>query len=66
MLIDLDHLMATPIFKVNRCSLNFHPLHSYHALYFYILLLSWKKSRVLAIGLIWHLVTDKIDCLFFM
>jgi hypothetical protein len=27
MLIDLDHLLATPIFKADRCSINFHPLH---------------------------------------
>ena len=26
MFIDLDHLLANPIFDPNRCSINFHPL----------------------------------------
>ena len=26
MLVDLDHLLANPIFDPNRCSINFHPL----------------------------------------
>ena len=26
MLIDLDHLLATPVFDPNRCSINFHPI----------------------------------------
>ena len=25
MLVDLDHLLANPIFDPNRCSINFHP-----------------------------------------
>ena len=29
MLVDVDHLLATPIFDANRCSINFHPLHTY-------------------------------------
>ncbi len=28
MLIDLDHLVASPIFDTNRCSIGFHPLHT--------------------------------------
>ena len=27
-LIDLDHLLASPIFNSNRCSIGFHPLHT--------------------------------------
>jgi hypothetical protein len=29
MLVDLDHLLATPVFLPDRCSINFHPLHTY-------------------------------------
>ncbi len=62
MLIDLDHLLATPVFDPNRCSINFHPLHSYYAIACYFILLIPKKSRILAIGLLIHLIADSIDC----
>jgi len=32
MLVDLDHLVADPIFQANRCSINYHPLHTYYAM----------------------------------
>ncbi len=63
MLIDLDHLVADPIFDPNRCSIGFHPLHSYLALAIYATLLFPKKTRLVAIGLLFHLLTDWIDCL---
>jgi hypothetical protein len=63
MLIDLDHLLAIPIFDADRCSINFHPLHTYIAGTGYILLLFFNKTRIIAIGLILHLLTDAIDCL---
>jgi hypothetical protein len=28
-LVDLDHLLATPVYDPGRCSLGFHPLHSW-------------------------------------
>lgn len=62
MLIDLDHLLVTPVFDPNRCSINFHPLHSYYAIACYFILLIPKKSRILAIGLLIHLIADSIDC----
>ncbi len=62
MLIDLDHLLASPIFDPNRCSINFHPLHSYIAIAIYFLFIFWKKSRILAIGLLLHILADTIDC----
>lgn len=65
MLIDLDHLLATPVFAANRCSINFHPLHSYYAMLFYIVLLFLRKPfRIIGIGMLFHLLTDFIDCLF--
>jgi len=63
MVIDLDHLLAQPIFDANRCSINFHPLHTYYALGIYILLLVPKKTRIVAIGLCLHFLIDVVDCL---
>jgi hypothetical protein len=62
MLIDLDHLLASPIFDKNRCSINFHPLHSFIAMGFYVVGLIFKKTRILCIALLFHLLTDAIDC----
>ena len=45
MLVDLDHLLATPIFKENRCSINFHPLHSYVAIGFYAFRFGFSRKR---------------------
>ena len=64
MLVDLDHLLATSIFDPTRCSIGFHPLHSYPAIVIYIILLFNKKTRVVAIGLLMHITTDVIDCFF--
>ncbi|MFI1772489.1 DUF6122 family protein [Thalassobellus citreus] len=64
MLIDLDHLLATPIFDPNRCSIGFHPLHSYFAILFYLFLLIPKKSRLVALGLVIHIFSDFVDCSF--
>ena len=63
MLIDLDHLLATPVFNANRCSINFHPLHSYIAIGIYIVLIIPKKTRLLSLGLIIHIFADTVDCL---
>jgi len=63
MLVDLDHLLATPIFSPSRCSINFHILHSYLAIAIYFVALFFKKTRIVAIGLLLHMLTDAIDCL---
>lgn len=66
MVIDLDHLLADPIFDPNRCGIGFHPLHTLWAGIVYVGMLtvsSWKL-RAVAIGCLWHLCTDAIDCLF--
>lgn len=63
MLIDLDHLLATPVFDPNRCSINFHPLHTYYALVVYLIMLFFKKTRLLGIGLVIHIIADTVDCL---
>ncbi|WP_293577404.1 DUF6122 family protein [Phaeobacter sp.] len=62
--IDADHLLATPIFDPNRCSIGFHPLHSELAAVAYaaaLLVPDWKV-RALALGALWHLATDGLDC----
>ncbi|MFL1896873.1 DUF6122 family protein [Aquimarina sp. 2-A2] len=62
MLIDIDHLWAQPIFDPDRCSVGYHTFHSTIAIAIYFLLLLPKKSRILAIALLWHITTDTIDC----
>ncbi len=62
MLVDVDHLLATPIFDPGRCSINFHPLHTYWAMAVYVVLLFFKKTRIIAVGLLFHMFTDFIDC----
>ena len=62
MLVDLDHLLASPIYDAMRCSMNFHPLHSYWAIAVYVILLLPKKTRIIAIGLLLHMLSDGIDC----
>jgi hypothetical protein len=62
MLIDLDHLLANPMFDPNRCSINFHPLHTYYAMAIYVLLLFPKKTRLIGLGLVIHIMADAVDC----
>jgi hypothetical protein len=62
MLVDADHLLANPIFAENRCSINFHPLHTYYAMGIYFVGLFFTKTRILAIALLFHMLTDFIDC----
>lgn len=64
MLVDLDHLLASPIFQADRCSINFHFLHTYSAMVVYVVLLFFRGTlRVIGIGLLFHMLTDFIDCL---
>ena len=44
-LIDVDHLLAHPIFDPDRCSIDFHPLHSYWAIAIYFILLFLEKKE---------------------
>ena len=62
-LIDIDHLLANPILDSNRCSIGFHPLHSYYAIVIYLVLLANKKFRIIALGLLLHILVDFSDCL---
>ena len=62
MLVDVDHLLANPIYEPGRCSINFHPLHTYWAIAVYFILLLPRSTRVVAIGLLMHMATDAVDC----
>ena len=63
MAVDIDHLLATPIFDPNRCSIGFHPLHSYYAIGAYLLMLLVPgRGRIIAVGLLFHMLTDFQDC----
>lgn len=62
MLIDLDHLLAAPIFEANRCSINYHPLHSYYAIIVYLILPFFKRTRLIGLGLVVHIIADLMDC----
>ena len=35
MIVDVDHLLADPIYDPNRCSIGFHPLHTLPAIAVY-------------------------------
>lgn len=63
MLVDLDHLLAEPLFDPHRCSIGFHPLHSYYAIGSYVLIAFFPRLRILATGLLFHMITDFLDCL---
>ena len=69
MVVDADHLLANPIFDPNRMSIGFHPLHSYYAIVIYVIMcfLPYEKLhlpwwlRAVAIGLVFHMITDWQD-----
>ena len=61
-IVDLDHLLAFPVYDPERCSIGFHPLHSYWAIGVYILVVFWPKTRLVGIGLLTHMALDYLDC----
>ncbi len=64
MIVDLDHLLADPIYQADRCSINFHPLHSYYAIFVYLIMAFLQRPlNIIGIGLLLHMLTDFSDCL---
>jgi len=66
MLVDVDHVFATPLFDPNRCGIGYHPLHSEIPILIYFLgvfLIKNKILKLIFIGLLFHMITDFIDCL---
>lgn len=62
LLIDADHLLADPVFDPDRCSIGFHPLHSYPAIVVYFGLLAFRRTRLPGLGLLIHIAADAVDC----
>lgn len=63
MVVDLDHLLADPVFDPQRSSINFHPLHTYYAMAGYFLMLFHPKTRIIGVALLFHMFTDWQDFL---
>ncbi len=62
MLVDLDHLLATPVYLASRCSIGFHPMHTLVPIGLYLCLCFIPKTRWLGIGLMIHMLLDSVDC----
>ncbi len=61
--IDVDHLWASPIFDSGRCSIGHHFLHGYWAIMVYSVLPFFKQTRLLGLALLIHIIADILDCL---
>lgn len=62
MIVDVDHLLADPVYDPTRCSIGFHPLHQPAAIALYVLAAAWPRTRVVGVGLLIHMLLDGIDC----
>lgn len=62
MLVDLDHILARPLYDPDRCSIGFHPLHTAPAVAVYALLALFPRTRRVGLGLLIHMVLDALDC----
>lgn len=63
MLVDLDHLLADPIYDPMRCSIGFHPLHQPPAIITYGAMSLWPPTLPAGLGLLIHMGLDGLDCL---
>lgn len=62
MIVDLDHLFANPIYDPSRCSIGFHPLHTWPAIIVYGALCCHRRTRLIGLGLLIHMALDATDC----
>ncbi|WP_199609598.1 DUF6122 family protein [Flocculibacter collagenilyticus] len=69
MVVDVDHLLATPIYDPLRCSIGFHPLHQWPFILLYAVMSiaprfipKFNLIRLMGTGLIIHMILDSIDC----
>ena len=62
MVVDIDHLLANPIYDPGRCSIGFHPLHELVPIGIYVLLCFHSKTRLVGLGLTIHMLLDSLDC----
>ena len=65
-IVDLDHLLADPVYDPNRCGIGFHPLHTFPAIGFYLLMLLIPKIRLVGLGLLIHMALDGADCMWML
>ena len=61
-LVDLDHLLASPVYDPLRCGIGFHPLHQFIPIGFYGLMLLHNRLRMIGLGLLIHMLLDLGDC----
>lgn len=45
MVVDVDHLLATPVYDPERCSIGFHPLHRWPAIAAYVGAFAWPLAQ---------------------
>lgn len=78
MVVDVDHLLADPIYDPQRCSIGFHPLHTWPAIAICVavflgaLVVRHRRGRsddrrywtaeVVALGILIHMALDATDC----
>ena len=62
-LVDVDHLLAKPIYNPDRCSIESHPLHSLPMIGLYSAMLFNKETQEWGIGLLTHMAVDYVDCI---
>lgn len=62
MLVDVDHILANPITDPSRCSIGFHPLHSYWIQPIYLAMVFYPKTKWIGMGLVIHMALDALDC----
>ncbi len=77
MAVDLDHLLADPVYDADRCSIGFHPLHTalpvllYGVLFSLPVIVKWLGAdnwrgvatlHLLGLGLLIHMALDWSDC----
>lgn len=63
MAVDLDHLLAVPVYDPNRCGIGFHPLHTAPAIAAYVALAAMARTRLVGLGLLIHMALDGLDCI---
>lgn len=66
MAVDLDHLLADPVYDPDRLSLGFHPLHAWALQPVYVLLALWPRTRLVGVGLVSHMALDGLDGLWML
>ena len=77
MLVDVDHLLADPIYDPERCSIGFHPLHGAVPIVIYAILVAapllkaavgeeraatLRAIHLIGVGLLIHMGLDALDC----